>query len=605
MKMTSFASAALRRCCMLLTFVITAMALNMVVAEVVVVKNSERILPVGNLGSGDISLVTIGGNGGGTFKDYCSRYVSLSSRSGRHHRNIIAVYASDAEAVRQFSNVFDPATSIAVFFIQDKEIAAFSSVGRLNTLVAAGGASAPDQMMAAEVIFGGLATDARLKSSIKGIASKGEGVSISKSRLGYASFADESFSPDLGKSIDSIVALNISKGSFPGCQVLVARNGFIVYDKAFGKTESGKAGKTVTRNTLFDVASMTKATATLAGLMKAYDQSLFALDQPVSRYLPRLRGTDKADITVRQMLYHESGLPATVNTFALMVDSSSFTGKLMKYKYGAPYTVKVDKNVWGHRNARLRPDLFRSTRSRQFPVEVAKNLYGSQEMVNRMIDAIYAVKPGPKKYLYSCLNFCILKDMEEQLTGVGHEKWLADNIFGPIGVSNSMFCPASKGFTNVAATERDAFMRRQTLRGYVHDEKAAYSGGVQGNAGLFANAGDIAKLCQTWLNGGVYGDARIFSESTVRLFTTDKSRTSERGLGFDRAARIKSMDEIGMPSTVIGHNGFTGTCFWIDPTSQIIVVILTNRVNPTRDNPVFDKLNPRKAILKAVYEALE
>lgn len=596
--------AAFRRCSALLLCLITAMTLNLAIADVVVIKDEDHLIPVGHLETGNLGIVTIGNNDGDTFKDYCKRYVALSSETGSGNRNIIAVFSSDADAVRRFRQSFNPASSIVVFFIPDKDISAFSSVGPLRTFVAAGGASDTDQKYAAEIIFGGVATDARLKSSIKGLAMKGDGVSVNKTRLGYSSPADQAFSPCLDKAIDSIIALNISKGSFSGCQVLVARNGYVVYDKAFGKTESGKNGKTVNRNTLFDIASMTKATATLAGLMKVYDRGAFNLDERVSRYLPRLRDTDKEDITVRQMLYHESGLPATVNTFALMVDSASFSGKLMKYRYGAPYTVKVDKNVWGHRQARLRHDLFRPTRSNRFPVAVAKDIYGSRDMVKRMIDAIYAVKPGTKKYLYSCLNFCILKDMEEELTGIDHERWVTEYVFGPIGASTAMFCPAEKGFTNVAATEHDGFLRRQTLRGYVHDEKAAYSGGVQGNAGLFANASDIAKLCQTWLNGGTYGDVRIFDESTVDLFTTDKSRISDRGLGFDRASRIKSMEEIGMPPTVIGHNGFTGTCFWIDPTNQIIVVILTNRVNPSRDNPTFDKLNPRKAILTAVYGSI-
>ena len=127
---------------------------------------------------------------------------------------------------------------------------------------------------------------------------------------------------------------------------------------------------------------------------------------------------------------------------------------------------------------------------------------------------------------------------------------------------------------------------------------------MQGNAGLFSTAEDIAKLCQTWLNGGSYGGVRIFSEPTVRLFMTEKSTSSDRGLGFDRATRLRAMAKIGMPESVIGHTGFTGTCFWIDPENDIVVVFLCNRVNPSRDNAAFNELVPRTEIMRIVYDSL-
>lgn len=589
----------------LLSAVVIALLSGVAYAGITVLRNSGGLIPVGNLAANDIAVVTIGDPHGDVFRDYCSRYIALADdRDLSGCRLLIAVYSSTDESVRRFGKLYDPKSSIAVFFIPNAEVSRFSSVGNITELVLAGGSSAPEQKLAGEVIFGGKSIDSRLTSDIKGVARRGDGISLPKTRLGYSSPSTEGFASGLERSIDSIVDLNISEGSFPGCQVLVAKNGNIVIDKAYGSLDSRNKTAKVDRRTIYDVASMTKATATIAGLMKAYERGLFRLDDRVSRYLPRLRATDKEDLTVRELLHHESGLPATVNTFALMVDSSSFTGKLMKYKRAAPYTVKVDKGVYGHSSAHLRPDLFRTTPSEKFNVEVAKSLYGSQEMVDRMYDAIYAVSPGAKKYLYSCLNFCILKDMEEALTGIRHDKWVVDNVFAPIGATSAVFCPGAKGIKNIASTENDRFMRKQTLCGYVHDEKAAYCGGVQGNAGLFSNASDIAKLCQTWLNGGVYGDVRVFEESTVTLFTTEKSSTIDRGLAFDRPSRLKSMAEIDMPLSVFGHTGFTGTCFWVDPENDIIVVFLSNRVNPSRDNPAFDKLNPRKALLMCIYNSL-
>lgn len=573
-------------------------------ADVTVVRDAEGVIPIGDLAENNLSLVCIGDPHGNVFADYCRRYTTLKEDAGQGSRRIIAVYSSGADAVSRFKAAYRDGASIAVFFIPDTEIARFASVCDINEIVAAGGYSASSQKLAAEVIFGGKAAIGRLSSDIPGVAKKGFGLRTEKTRLGYSSPASEGMGVKLEGRLDSIVKENIAQGSFPGCQIVVVKNGNVVIDKAYGTVDSRTGSARVDRNTLYDIASMTKATATIAGLMKAYDRGLYRLDEKASRYLPRLRGTDKSDITVRQFMHHESGMPATVNTYALMVDSTSFTGKLLKYKRVAPYTVKVDKNVYGHNRARLRPDLFRTRKSHDFGIAVGKNLFGNNEMVTRMINAIYSQKPGEKKYRYSCLNFCILKDMEERLTGIGHERWVTENVFAPIGAFSCMFNPAVKGFTNIASTETDNFMRKQTLKGYVHDEIAAYSGGVQGNAGLFSNAGDIAKLCQTWLNGGSYGDVQVFDNHTVRLFTTEKSPTVDRGLGFDRATRINSLEEVEMPESVYGHTGFTGTCFWVDPENDLIVVLLCNRVNPSRDNPSFTKLNPRKEILKAVYDAM-
>ena len=174
-----------------------------------------------------------------------------------------------------------------------------------------------------------------------------------------------------------------------------------------------------------------------------------------------------------------------------------------------------------------------------------------------------------------------------------------------MGATRTAYQPLERFSVNeIAATETDNFLRRQHLAGYVHDETAAFSGGVQGNAGLFSTAGDIAKLCQMWLNGGVYGGDRILSESTVKLFTTTHSRSGSRGLGFDMLRRNKSLDSPRAAATTYGHTGFTGTCFWVDPERDLIYVFLSNRVNPSRDNSAWSRMNPRGAVLRAVYDAL-
>ncbi|MDE5635073.1 MAG: serine hydrolase, partial [Muribaculaceae bacterium] len=190
-----------------------------------------------------------------------------------------------------------------------------------------------------------------------------------------------------------------------------------------------------------------------------------------------------------------------------------------------------------------------------------------------------------------------------------HDKWVDENIFNPIGASTLCYRPLSRFSTDrIAATENDVFLRRQTIHGYVHDELAAFSGGIQGNAGLFGTATDVAKVCQMYLDGGTYGGTRILGDHTVKEFTTTQSPTCRRGLGFDRPD-INDPDRSPVPEEVpqsaYGHTGFTGTCFWVDPDNDLIYVFLSNRINPSRENQAWLRNKARSRIHSLIYKALQ
>lgn len=212
-------------------------------------------------------------------------------------------------------------------------------------------------------------------------------------------------------------------------------------------------------------------------------------------------------------------------------------------------------------------------------------------------------------YNYSCLNFCLLMDLEQHVTGRPHNEFVTDSIWAPIGAYSACYRPTlSHKSGDIAPTENDTFLRRQLVHGYVHDETAAMLGGVSGNAGVFASATDLAKLCQMWLNGGEYGGARVLSPETVKLFTTTKSPTCRRGLGFDKP---DTQNPDNSPTceeadpAVYGHLGFTGTVFWVDPTNDLFFIFLTNRVNPTRDNVAFSQSSIRPDLFRQVYNSIE
>ena len=303
----------------LLLFVIIFSALAESVTPPVVVRNREGVLPVSRLADRDIALVTLGRQRETDFEDICSRYAMIETEHVSSEKQlsdamelaeesdliIVAVGSSDRWIGKALKKLCAKRPVIAVFFIKEDKIEPLTHGLSPAAVIRAADNSPESQSLAAQIIFGGRATE-----------------SFPKSRLGYASPVDAGFSPDLEKRIDSIVAQSISRHAFPGCQVVVARKGDVVIDKAYG-TYSFDDKTAVSRNTLFDIASMTKATATLAGLMKAYDQGRFNLRWPASSYLPRMRDTALDGITVRDLLFHESGLPASINVYSAVIDTAS------------------------------------------------------------------------------------------------------------------------------------------------------------------------------------------------------------------------------------------------------------------------------------------
>ena len=483
-----------------------------------------------------------------------------------------------------------------------------SSLTNAHTLVLAYDDTPYTREYAAQALFGGIDVNGKLPVNLKHIAPMGTGVSLKKNRLGYSSPALAGLNPDLERRIDSLVKVGLQTKAFPGCQVLIAKDGNIVVDKSYG-TLDFVSGQKVNFETIYDLASVSKAIGTLPGVMLAYDKNLFDIDAFASTYIPGLRNTDKDSITVRELLYHESGMPASLNMFNLMMDSTTYTGKLINRRRNDIYTIKIENNAYGHKDARLRRDITSNVKTREFEIKAAEGLYVSKATFDTIMSHIYNAKLRPSKKLnYSCLNFCLLMDMEQRVTSVNHDQWVEQNFFAPLGSYHIGYRPLNRwNKSNIAPTETDNYLRRQTVHGYVHDETANFSGGVQGNAGLFSNANDLAKLCQMWLNGGEYGGRRYLSQETVDLFTKSKSPTCRRGLGFDKPD-VNNPDRspttsLASPATY-GHLGFTGTVFWVDPDNRLIYIFLCNRVNPSRNNRAFSELNIRPALFEAVYDAM-
>ncbi len=576
-------------------------------ASVTVLRNEDNILPIGNLATARVAVVNTANVPYDEFSEICSKYTKVdvyspSEMGGytvatlneiREHDVVIALVYDDKMSSRNaFGQLADMPGLVGVFMVNPYKMAKFKGAfGNLKSLVLGYDNLPCIRRATAMAVFGGIEVSGTLPVNLRGVARMGEGIHIPQTRLGYSSPVGEGMDAQLGATVDSLVTDAMARGAFPGCQVLVARNGNVVLERAYGKMTAD--GAPVTTSTVYDLASVSKTLGTLPGVMKLYDLGLIDLDARVSQYIPALQGGNKSDVTVRQLLFHESGIQPSLNMYNVMMDSTTYSGKLIVPRQDADHSIYVMRNAWGHNKAAMRTDIQRPQRGEGFEVEAAKGIWVGQAAYDTIMGRIYDSPLRPnKKFRYSCLNFCLLMDMEQHVTDIPHQQFVTDSIWAPLGAMTICYRPTEKlPLGQIAPTENDTYLRRQHVHGYVHDETAAFLGGVSGNAGVFASAADVAKVCQMWLNGGLYGDARVLSEATVDTFVTTKSPTCRRGLGFDKPD-VSNPDNSplceGAPASVFGHTGFTGTCFWVDPDHDLIFVFLSNSVNPTRDNSEFN-----------------
>lgn len=399
--------------------------------------------------------------------------------------------------------------------------------------------------------------------------------------------------------IDSVVDDAIKKKVFPGCQILVMKQGKTVYDKCFGNYNYETKQK-VTSNTLYDLASLSKTTGTLLAVMKLYDLGKLKLTDKASDYLTFLRGTNKESITVTDLLFHETGLPGSMffyhslleknNTPAFLDRDSIQTvrpaGSIMKYKAG--WTSK-------------KPGY-------EFQLQVSDSFFMNNRFHEFAMQKIAEVKTGEKTYLYSCVNFMLLKEIVEAITGMSMDVFLDREFFHPMGLNNIAYLPLrSHKKDDITPTMKKDYLRNGTLQGFVHDPDAAFLGGVSGNAGLFANSHDVGSVYQMLLNGGEYNNRRYLSTETCHIFTTTLSAGGRRGLGFDKP-NIKNPKSspccISAPATVYGHTGYTGTCCWVDPQNQVIYIFLSNRTYPDDGPNKLSEMRIRPKIQEVIYQSM-
>jgi beta-N-acetylhexosaminidase len=405
------------------------------------------------------------------------------------------------------------------------------------------------QRAAARAMFGQIAISGRIPVNVPGVVSLGAGMQVPANPMTL--IASRVLEKNLAPAYRLFTSA-VADRAFPGGVLVASYRGELAV-RAFGKLSYDAGAAKVTANTIYDAASLTKpvVTATLAAMLVENGQ--LQLDAPVDRYLPEwIEAADsskdkrRATITVRHLLTHTSGLPA-------------------------------------------HQDYFQSLRTRR-------------EIIAAALAEPLTYEPATQS-VYSDIGFILLGEIIERLTGISLNQLAAERIFGPLGMADTSFNPGKALHKRIAPTENDAAFRKRLLRGTVHDENAWVMGGIAGHAGMFSTAGDLAVFCQMLLNGGIYAHRRLLRRQTIAEFTAASPLAAgTRTLGWNVPTAPSSSGQ-HLSARSFGHTGFTGTSIWIDPQKQLFVVLLTNRVNPTRENDKIQQVRP--ALHDAIVQALE
>ena len=393
----------------------------------------------------------------------------------------------------------------------------------------------------------------------------------------YDAVAKAGMNVDCFKKIDSIANYGIEQHAYPGCQILVAKDGKVVYSRSYGRQTYDVNSPLIDSNTVFDLASLTKVTATNLAIMKLVDAGKINLDDRLSRYLPYLKHTNKSKITIRQALSHHARL-------------------------------KAYDSYWKNTTE---GDIYRGTNPPRDYVAIGDNVYIKKTYRSAMLNMIADSKLEKKaKYVYSDFGFILLGDLVEYVSGMSLDIFMEHYFYSPMKMKSTCFQPLSHNISpkRIAPTEEDKTFRNQLLRGYVHDPNAAALGGVAGHAGLFSTANDLFKLYQMMLNEGTYGGREYITPETFNTFNSRHfaKEGNRRALGFDKPLISSRSSHVAPMASQqsYGHTGFTGTMVWVDPKYNLVYIFLSNRVYPTAQPNKLANLNIRTDIQEQIYKSM-
>ncbi|MBT3611344.1 MAG: serine hydrolase [Flavobacteriales bacterium] len=584
---------------------------KLVKSSITLLQNYDDLLPLKRLDTLRIASVSIGKQSN-DFQTMLSNYASIThftiaekatitqqavllNKLSKYNLVIVSVHKSNVNAWKSYEidrkvDIFMQSIAmqskvVVPIFSNPYSLNSFLFANNFDALLLGYQNSKIAQEQVAQAIFGGIEMNGKIPVSTKHFEIN-SGINTNALRMAYVDAEEIGFNTELLYKVDSIAENAIAQKAIPGCQILIAKDGEIFFNKSYGYHTYDE--KTVVKNSdVYDIASITKIASTVPLLMQMVDEGDLNIDDELGKYL-ELDSTNKEHLIIREILAHQAGLYPWIPFYQQTLVKDSVSGLMQ-----------------------LRDTLYSEEFSKEFPIKVADNIYLHYSYPDSIIQQIIASELLEKKeYCYSDLGYYLLKQIIENMYGKAINTIAADKFYNRLGMESLGYLPLVRvAEGRIVPTENDFLFRSQLLKGYVHDMGAAMQGGVGGHAGLFSNANDLAKLMQMYLQNGEYADERYLSQEVVMEFTKCQFPKNEnrRGAGFDKAVLA---NQKGGPASEnasqegFGHSGFTGTLIWADPKTQIVYVFLSNRIHPDATNKKLLSMNVRTNIMEVIFKSI-
>jgi CubicO group peptidase (beta-lactamase class C family) len=566
-------------------------AINSIISSTVVLNNHDEIIPLKGLDKKKVASVNLGLPQQQLIDSMLNKYTKITAFNASDYKDqrdlnfleddlkyystvVVSLSSGESNTARYINFINTLAKSkevIVALFGNGNALASFDMLEAPIVWTPASDTEAA--AVVPQVIFGGIAATGKLKTAYSAKYTLGSGFNTEVTRLKYTLPEDAGVNADDLKEIDKIAAEAIRGKAAPGMVVLVAKDGKVIFNKAYGNhTYTNGPAEKITD--IFDLASVTKTSATTPAVMRLFEQQKLNLDTNVGAYIPRARTSPMNNIHVREVMLHQAGFIPFIPFYNAVKAADHSPDS------SAAYPTKVADGYYMRKN------------------------YFEDVMWPQMLNAPIKTRG---KYVYSDISMYVMKDMVERLSGKPLNEYVAKEFYEPLGMQTAGFLPRKRfAKEQIVPTENDTYFRKTLLEGYVHDQGAAMVGGVSGHAGLFANANDVAILYQMFLNKGTYGGEQYFKPETVNMFTAKQSPVSRRGLGFDRwdPDTTKKYPSALASNMTYGHTGYTGTCVWVDPARGLVYVFLSNRVHPLVSDQL-SKLSVRGRIQDVINKAID
>ena len=574
----------------------------------------------------------------------------------------IDINNNDTAIIKILKSIINKNTDKNITIVNYKNINLLTDFTNAKKIIQVYNNTKAEQELAAQLIFGGIHSSGILPYIPKKLKNY-KPLKTKKTRLGYTIPEEFLINSKFADKIDSIVYDAIARHAFPGCQIFVAKQGKVIFNKSYGYHSYARQVK-VKWDDLYDIASITKIAATTLATMKMLEQGKLNINKNIGKYFKNThieytriktdttirvdtvnilklskkkikkmvnnkdtihltdstiviydtvywKVTPKLNIfkrTVKQMLMHRSGLPPSMPILRYIMyakDTNITLPDSFKVDYGKYIYFDTLKNFNDTVLYTFNKYFTRKYIKDTATLQIARNLYLRKTYEDTLWIDTKQIKVYSKEvFMYSDVNPIIVQRTIDTINNYSIDKYLKNRFYNSLGCRTIGYLPLKHFKRNkIIPTEFDKYWRGQVLQGYVHDPSAALMGGIAGNAGLFTNATDLGIIFQMLLNGGVYGGKRYLSNSTINKFTSYQEGTF-RGIGFDKGTKKNIIAPSASPNSY-GHTGFTGTCVWVDPDNKLVYVFLSNRVHPSAKNWQINTLKIRQKIHQAVYDAIK